>query len=82
MVATAIGQRGSVVEFGWRLMKPFMLSPEKGAETSIFLVTLAHPKPFHGGYAIRNKLAHPDPAALDSRLARRLWDESARLVGV
>ena len=82
MVATAIGQRGGVVEFGWRLMKPFMLSPEKGAETSIFLVTLADPKPFHGGYAIRNKLAQPDPAALDSRLARRLWDESARLVGV
>jgi NAD(P)-dependent dehydrogenase (short-subunit alcohol dehydrogenase family) len=81
-VATGIGQRGGLLELGWRLAKPFMLSPEKGAETSVFLATTPDPKFFHGGYVIRKTLAQPDPAALDSDLARRLWDESARLVGL
>ena len=53
MVATAIGQRGGLVELGWRLMKPFMISPERGAETPVFLATVPDPSPFHGGYVIR-----------------------------
>ena len=81
MVATAFGQRGGLAELGWRLLKPFMISAEKGAETPVFLATVPDPAPFHGGYVIRKTLAHPDPTALDSSLARRLWDESARLVG-
>ena len=36
MVATAIGQRGGLVELGWRMMKPFMIGPEQGAETPVF----------------------------------------------
>jgi NAD(P)-dependent dehydrogenase (short-subunit alcohol dehydrogenase family) len=79
-VATGIGQRGGLVELGWRVLKPFMLSPEKGADTPVFLATVPDPKPFHGGYVIRKAPARPDPAALDRGLARRLWDESARLV--
>ena len=82
MVATGIGQRGGLPELGWRLLKPFLLSPEKGAETPVFLATVADAKPFHGGYVIRKTLAQPDPAALDSGLAHRLWEESARLVGL
>jgi len=82
MVATGIGQRGGLLELGWRLGKPFMLSPEKGAETPVFLATVPDPTPFHGGYVIRKALASPDPAALDRGLARRLWDESTRLVGL
>jgi NAD(P)-dependent dehydrogenase (short-subunit alcohol dehydrogenase family) len=82
MVATRIGQRGGVLELGWRVLKPFMLRPEKGAETPVFLATVPDPKRFHGGYVIRKALTQPDPAALDSGLARRLWDESARLAGL
>ena len=82
MVATGIGQRGGLVELGWRAAKPFMISPEKGAESSIFLATVPDPGPFHGGYVIDKTLARPDPLALDDGLARRLWDESARLVGL
>ena len=82
IVATAIGQRGGLPELVWRLMKPFMTSPDKGAETSLFLATVPDPKPFHGGYVIRKSLARPDPVALNRRLARDLWDESARLAGL
>jgi NAD(P)-dependent dehydrogenase (short-subunit alcohol dehydrogenase family) len=82
MVATGIGQRGGLAELGWRLAKSFMLSPEKGAETPLFLATVPDPKRFHGGYVIRKVLTQPDPAALDSGVARRLWDESARLASL
>jgi NAD(P)-dependent dehydrogenase (short-subunit alcohol dehydrogenase family) len=82
VVATAIGQRSGLTELIWRLMKPFMTSPEKGAETSLFLATVSDPTPFHGGYVIGKSLARPDPAALDRSMARRLWEESARLVGL
>jgi NAD(P)-dependent dehydrogenase (short-subunit alcohol dehydrogenase family) len=82
VVATGLAQRGGLVELGWRLMKPFMVSPEKGAETSLFLATVPDPAPFHGGYVVGRALERPDPAALDDELARRLWDESARLVGL
>jgi NAD(P)-dependent dehydrogenase (short-subunit alcohol dehydrogenase family) len=82
VVATAIGQRGGLTELVWRLMKPFMKSPEKGAETSLFLATVSEPTPFHGDYVIGKALARPDPTALNSNLGRRLWDESARLAGL
>jgi NAD(P)-dependent dehydrogenase (short-subunit alcohol dehydrogenase family) len=82
VVATGIGQRGGIFELGWRLLKPFMLSPEQGAETSLFLAGLPDPTPFHGGYVVKKALAPPDPAALDAGLARNLWEESARLVGL
>jgi NAD(P)-dependent dehydrogenase (short-subunit alcohol dehydrogenase family) len=83
VVATAIGDRaGSVAGFGWRLIKPFLTSPEKGAATSLFLATVADPTPFHGAYVIGRRIAEPDSAARDDRLAEDLWTESARLVGL
>jgi len=80
VVATAIGHSGGLTELVWRLMKPFLTTPEKGAETSLFLATVPDPTPFHGGYVIGKSLVRPDPEALDRSLARRLWEESARLV--
>jgi NAD(P)-dependent dehydrogenase (short-subunit alcohol dehydrogenase family) len=82
MVATAIAQRGGLVELGWRLMKPFMIGPEQGADTPVFLSTAPDPTPFHGAYVIRQALVEPDATARDNDLAHRLWLESARLVGL
>jgi NAD(P)-dependent dehydrogenase (short-subunit alcohol dehydrogenase family) len=83
VVATAIGDHaGSVAGFGWRLIRPFLVSPEKGAATSLFLATVTDPTPFHGAYVIGRRIAEPDPAARDDRLAEELWTESARLVGL
>jgi NAD(P)-dependent dehydrogenase (short-subunit alcohol dehydrogenase family) len=82
VVATGLAQRGGLVELGWRLMKPFMISPEKGAEISVFLATVPDPERFNGGYVVAQRLEQPDPAARDDAMARRLWEESARLVGL
>ena len=56
-----------------------MISADKGAETTLFLATIADA--INGGYVVGKVRERPDPAALDDRLARRLWDESMRLVG-
>ncbi len=83
VVATELANRGGGwIGLGWRLGKPFMLSQEKGAETSIFLALVPDPAPFHGAYVIRKKPAQPAPAARDDHLAGRLWQERARLVGL
>jgi NAD(P)-dependent dehydrogenase (short-subunit alcohol dehydrogenase family) len=83
VVATAIGDRaGSVAGLGWRLVKPFLTTPEKGAETSLFLATVADPTPFDGAYVIGHRVARPDRGALDDDLGEKLWRESARLVGL
>lgn len=82
VVATGIGQRGGIVELAWRLGKPFMKSPEQGAETSVFLATVADPARFHGAYVVGREAVPPDAPAQDDDLARRLWEESARLVGL
>jgi NAD(P)-dependent dehydrogenase (short-subunit alcohol dehydrogenase family) len=81
-VATGLGHRGGIVEVYWRLMRPFMISVEKGADTALFLATVPDPAPFNGGYVVGRALEQPDPAARDNTMARRLWDESASLVGL
>jgi NAD(P)-dependent dehydrogenase (short-subunit alcohol dehydrogenase family) len=83
VVATAIGDRaGGVAGFGWRLVKRFLIPPASGAETSLFLATVADPAPFDGAYVIGRRVAQPDTAALDDKLGEALWRESARLVGL
>ena len=56
---SGFGQRGGLVEFGWRLAKPFMISAEKGAETTLFLVMIADATPFNGGYVVGKVLECP-----------------------
>ena len=83
VVATAIGDRaGGIAGFGWRLVKPFLVTPENGAATSLFLATTQDPTPFHGAYVIDKRIAQPDRTALDDEFGEKLWAESARLVGL
>jgi len=82
VIATKIGDSAGLAGFGWRLAKPFLASPEKGARTSLFLATVPDPRPYHGAYLIDSKPAQPDPAARDNALGELLWAASARLVGL
>jgi NAD(P)-dependent dehydrogenase (short-subunit alcohol dehydrogenase family) len=81
MIATDIGNRaGSLAGLGWRLAKSFLPGPDKGANTSIFLATVADPTPFHGAYVIGERITEPDPAACDDELAEALREESLLLI--
>ncbi len=62
----------------------FMLSPEKGARTIVRLASApdAEVERLAGLYLEKGKPAKPSSLARDDAVGRRLWDESARLVGL
>jgi NAD(P)-dependent dehydrogenase (short-subunit alcohol dehydrogenase family) len=60
----------------------FLLSPEEGAQTSVYLASSGDVAGHSGGYYIRCKSAQPSQAAVDDVAAERLWAASAKLVGV
>jgi NAD(P)-dependent dehydrogenase (short-subunit alcohol dehydrogenase family) len=83
VINTAIGDHAGLLGgLAWRLARPFMPGPAKGAETSIFLATTPNPTPFHGAYLIDRKIAVPSARARDDALGEALWAESARLAGL
>ena len=82
VVRTAFGQEDSR---GWmRLMlpvvRPFMKSPERGAETSIYLL-LARGRGRVGPVLRQQPAQDPSRASYDTAAAARLWEVSADLVG-
>ena len=62
-----------------RAMTPLMKSPEKGAETSIYLASSPEVEGLSGGYFVKKAEARSSDASYDERIARRLWEASAEL---
>jgi hypothetical protein len=58
------------------------MSPEKGAQTSLYLATSPDVAKTSGQYFIKSKPARPAAAAHDHEAARRLWQVSKQLVGL
>jgi hypothetical protein len=60
-----------------------MRSPERGADTLVWLATSAPGRDWEsGGYFADRKPAAANPAADDANLAAQLWDRSAQLCGL
>ncbi len=74
------GDTSGFLSFGLKLAKPFMLSPEQGATTSVYLASSPEVTDVSGKYFIKNKPREPSKVALDEGAARRLWDVSETLV--
>jgi len=55
-------------------------SPEKGAETSIYLASSAEVEGITGKYFVDCKVTQPAPQATDGAIAKKLWDVSAEMV--
>jgi NAD(P)-dependent dehydrogenase (short-subunit alcohol dehydrogenase family) len=64
------------------LLKPFSRSPEKGADTLVWLVDSADAAGHSGGYFVDRRPATPSAAALDMEAALRLWRVSEEQVGL
>ena len=64
------------------LLRPFMLSSEQGARTSVYLATAPELAGQSGGYYRDCRLVAPSAAAQNDADASRLWQESARLTGL
>jgi retinol dehydrogenase 12 len=81
-VATRFGdQSGGMLTFGIRLAKLFAISPQKGAETIVYLATSPEVANATGGYYYKCKLATPTREAQDDNAAQRLWAETVKLAG-
>jgi NAD(P)-dependent dehydrogenase (short-subunit alcohol dehydrogenase family) len=79
-VATRFGEssRGAVgllIPF----VRLFFISPEKGAETIVYLASSPEVADTTGGYFVKRKLTEPSAAARDDAAAKRLWIESEKL---
>ena len=55
-------------------------SPERGAETSIYLASSPEVQRFTGKYFVDCKVTQPAPQATDDAVAKKLWDISAEMV--
>ena len=83
VVATGFARDGDakgVLAFGVKLIKPFVLTPEKGARTSVFLASSPEVAGVTGKYFVKCKEATPTAAARDAAAAERLWAASEELV--
>jgi NAD(P)-dependent dehydrogenase (short-subunit alcohol dehydrogenase family) len=58
------------------------LTPEKGAQTIIYLASSPEVEGKSGGYYVKKKLATPTREAQSGADARRLWDVSAKIAHV
>ncbi|MGN9805548.1 SDR family NAD(P)-dependent oxidoreductase [Micromonospora sp. L32] len=80
VVRTRFGADSRLVALGMRLL-PFR-SPERGAETLVWLANQDPSRLVDGAYYADRKLRRPLRKAADPQLAARLWTASAEAVGI
>lgn len=72
----------SLSRFMYSLVKPFFLSPEKGAGTSIHLASSPEVNGVTGKYFIRKAAVASSPDSYNEKIARHLWEVSIKLTGL
>jgi NAD(P)-dependent dehydrogenase (short-subunit alcohol dehydrogenase family) len=73
---------GGFYDFVLGLSQPFLRSPEKGAETILYLACAAEVEGISGGYFYDMEPIDSSAASRDPQAATRLWEISAEMVGV
>lgn len=64
------------------VMNLFMISPQKGAQTSVYLATSPEVENVSGEYFAKSKNKKPAPQALRQDVADKLWEISEKYVGI
>ncbi len=81
-VATGFAQNNSgALQALIKAGQVFAISPEKGAETSVFLASSPLVEGVSGKYFVNKKERKSAKQSYDESVARRLWDVSAQLTG-
>jgi NAD(P)-dependent dehydrogenase (short-subunit alcohol dehydrogenase family) len=62
------------------LVRPLMLTPEKGADTLVWLASAPEAEQFSGGYFVKRRLTQPTAAGRDDGAAARLWAVSEAIM--
>ena len=80
-VATRLGQTdASWTRLVGKVIGLFMLTPEQGASTGVFLATAPEVANVSGRYFAKSREKKPAAYAQDDAAAKRLWDVSEKLV--
>jgi NAD(P)-dependent dehydrogenase (short-subunit alcohol dehydrogenase family) len=75
-------QVGTVAAVFWGMMRPFIPSPSKGADTPVYLALAPEAARMNGEYVVKRQPREPNPLARDAAVRARLWDMSAEMVGL
>ena len=67
---------------GMPLTRPFQITPEKGARTTIHVASSPEVAGITGQYFEKCRVARPAPWAEDDAAAAKLWEISAQLTGI
>lgn len=83
VVATNWGRHSAgALSFGIRLGSVFMISPEKGADTVVYLASSPEVDGVTGEYFTKRKAVSSSKESMDDSEAAKLWDVSEKLVGM
>src|SRR6266550_3324178 len=83
LVATGFNRNnGLLTGLAMTVLRPVSRSPEKGAETLVWLATSPDIANLSGAYFFDQEQRPPSPEAQDRETARRLWDVSERQCAV
>jgi retinol dehydrogenase 12 len=83
VVRTGFGRESRpLLKLGIVIARPFMLSPERGADTIVYLASSPDVAGQTGGYYVKRQRREPSAAARDDAAARELWELSEKLTGL
>lgn len=83
VVRTGFGRDASpLLRIFFKLARPFLLTPERGADTAIWLAGSSDVEGASGGYYEKRRLAKSSPEGRDAASAERLWALSEQMTGL
>ena len=83
VVATGLGRGGPLlIRVFQSVARPLLLSPERGADTVVFLASSPEVEDASGGYYVKRRPVEPSAEARDPAAAERLWRISEELTGL
>jgi retinol dehydrogenase-12 len=83
VVRTGFGREARpLLRLGVTIARPFMASPERGADTIVYLTSSPDVAGETGGYYVKRQRREPSAAARDDAAARKLWEISETMTGL
>ena len=81
-VRTRLVQGGSIYGLVWKAAGPFFVSPEKGADSAVFLASSDGVAGVTGGYFVKRRQERSSGVSYGEETAKKLWKLSEKLVGL
>lgn len=80
VVGTRFGEKGGIVGALWSVGRRFLLTPDQGADTGIWLATSPAVQGISGQFYARRAIKRTNKQAQNPAACRMLWERSERLI--